>query len=139
MIIECTERELDMLARIMRAEALAEGNLGMLLVGNVVVNRALESCYIFKNITSISDAINQPNQFSGIKSSLYQAKSTTAEKNLAKKIVRGEYYHPASNALWFKAKNNNNCDKKWYGQDLVGEYKNHCFYNPDFKICKRLH
>ena len=128
-----------MLARLMRAEALSEGNLGMLLVGNVVVNRALESCYIFKNITSISDAINQPNQFSGINSSLYQAKSTTAEKNLAKKIIRGEYYYPASNALWFKAKKKNLCDKKWYGQKLVDDYKNHCFYNPDFSVCRRLH
>lgn len=138
MIINYTEEELDMLARIMRAEALAEGNLGMLLVGNVVINRALEDCYIFKNIISITDAINQPNQFSGINSSLYQAKATTAEKNLAKRIVKGEFFEPAANALWFKAKNKK-CDKTWYNQNLAGDYKNHCFYNPDFKICKRLH
>ncbi len=138
MIINYTKEELDMLARIMRAEALAEGNLGMLLVGNVVVNRALENCYIFKNITSISDAINQPNQFSGTNSSLYQAKATTAELNLAKRIVKGEFFDPASNALWFKAKKNT-CDKTWYNQKFVGDYKNHCFYNPDFNECQKLH
>ena len=139
MIIDYSKSELDMLARLMRAEALSEGEYGMLLVGNVVINRALESCYIFKNITSITDAINQPNQFSGINSSLFQAKSTTAEKNLAKKILRGEYFYPASNALWFKAKKDNSCDSIWYNQKLSGDYKNHCFYNPDFNVCKRLH
>ena len=138
MIINYSQEELDMLARIMRAEALSEGNLGMLLVGNVVVNRALEDCFIFKNITNITEVINQPNQFSGVNSSLYQAKATTAEKNLAKKILKGEYFEPASNALWFKSKKNS-CDKTWYNQQFAGDYKNHCFYNPDFNICKKLH
>ena len=38
MIIQYTAKEKELLARIMRAEALAEGDLGMLMVGNVVVN-----------------------------------------------------------------------------------------------------
>ena len=138
MIINCSPEELDMLARIMRAEALGEGNLGMLLVGNVVVNRALARCYIFRDIRSITAAINQPNQFSGINSSLYQAKSTTAEKDLAKKLLRGEYFDPATNALWFKVKKSS-CDKTWYNQNLAGDYKNHCFYNPNFDECEQFH
>ena len=138
MNINYTLEELDLLARIMRAEALAEGNLGMLLVGNVVINRALEDCYIFKNINTITEVINQSNQFSGTKSPLFQAKATTAEKKLAKRILRGEYFEPAANALWFKAKKDK-CEKSWYEQQLAGDYKNHCFYNPDFKICRKLH
>ena len=59
MIINYSTKELDLLARIMRAEALAEGSLGMLMVGNVVVNRALASCLTFKNIRTITDAIYQ--------------------------------------------------------------------------------
>ena len=59
MIINYTTKELDLMARLMRAEALAEGNLGMLMVGNVIVNRALASCYTFKNIRSINDVIYQ--------------------------------------------------------------------------------
>ena len=43
MLINYTSKELDMMARLMRAEALAEGNLGMLMVGNVIVNRATVS------------------------------------------------------------------------------------------------
>ncbi|MBQ4584182.1 MAG: cell wall hydrolase [Bacilli bacterium] len=140
MIVNYTTSELDQLARIMRAEALAEGDLGMLMVGNVVVNRVLADCLTFKNIRSVYDAIYQPNQFVGTSSSLYQAKATTAEKNLAQRVLKGEYYHPATNALWFYAPSKNtNCKQVWYEQDLAGKYKNHCFYNPDPGICKQLH
>ena len=40
-IIKSTTKEKELLARIMRAEAIGEGNLGMLMVGNVVVNRGI--------------------------------------------------------------------------------------------------
>ena len=40
-IIKYTNNELDSLARLIRAEAVGEGDLGMLMVGNVVVNRVL--------------------------------------------------------------------------------------------------
>lgn len=71
MLINYTSKELDLMARLMRAEALAEGNLGMLMVGNVIVNRAIASCYTFKNIRSIYDVVYQsPGGFSGINSSL---------------------------------------------------------------------
>ena len=50
MLFNYTNRELDLLARIMRAEALGEGNLGMLMVGNVVANRVLADCLTFKNV-----------------------------------------------------------------------------------------
>ena len=38
--IKYIESDVTLLARIMRAEALGEGEVGMQLVGNVVVNRA---------------------------------------------------------------------------------------------------
>ena len=47
MLVNYSSKELDLLARIMRAEALAEGNLGMLMVGNVVVNRVIANCLTF--------------------------------------------------------------------------------------------
>ena len=71
-VIKYTEKELDLLARLMRAEALGEGNLGMLMVGNVVVNRAIANCLTFKNVRSITDAIYQKNQFSGINGSYFK-------------------------------------------------------------------
>lgn len=140
MIINYTDRELDLLARIMRAEALSEGDLGMLMVGNVVVNRVLADCLTFKNIDSVYDAIYQPNQFVGTDSSLFYASATAFEKQLAQRILNGEYYYPATNALWFYAPSgNSNCKSTWYDQELAGRYKSHCFYNPDPGICQEIH
>lgn len=139
MIIDYSENEKNLLARIMRAEALSEGDLGMLLVGNVVINRCIANCYTFKNIRTITDAIYQENQFSGINSSLFSGSPTALEKRLAEKILNGEYFHPATHALWFYAPKNDACLDKWYNQPLAGKYKNHCFYRPDNKECKELY
>lgn len=126
----------------MRAEALGEGNLGMLMVGNVIVNRALANCLTFKTITTISDVVYQnPGGFSGINSSLFYGNPTTTELNLADRILRGEYYHPATNALWFYApsKNETTCKATWWDQRNSGKYKNHCFYEPDPGTCPELY
>lgn len=58
-VIKYTTKERDLLARLMRAEAVGEGNLGMLMVGNVGVNRVLGNCLTFKDITTISKMIYQ--------------------------------------------------------------------------------
>lgn len=140
MLINYTDRELDLLARIMRSEALNQGNLGMLMVGNVVANRVLADCLTFKNVNSIYDVIYQANQFTGVNSSLFNAQATTLEKDLAKRIVKGEYYHPATNALWFYSPTSgSSCKSTWYNQALAGSYKSHCFYNPDSGICTKIH
>lgn len=140
MLINYSKKELDLCARIMRAEALAEGDLGMLMVGNVVVNRTIANCLDFKDTRTITDVIYQKNQFSGTKSSLFQSSSTTREKDLARRVLKGEYYHPATNALYFYApKTNEKCKKIWFNQNYAGRYKNHCFYEPNKGICKELH
>ena len=41
------DSDVDLLARIMKAEALGEGEEGMLMVGNVVVNRVVANCDVF--------------------------------------------------------------------------------------------
>ena len=140
-IIRYTEKELELLARLMRAEAIGEGNLGMLMVGNVIVNRALANCLTFKNIDSVYDAIFQsPGGFAGVKSDLFYSTPTTNENNLAKRVLDGEYYYPATNALWFYAPGTNtDCAPTWWEQRNSGRYKNHCFYIPDPGICKEIH
>lgn len=138
MLVSYNTKEIDTLARIMRAEALAEGELGMLMVGDVVVNRVLANCLTFKKINSITDAIYQKNQFVGTSSSLFQASPTAKEKELAKRVLDGEYYFPATNALWFYAPGKNPCQKTWYNQNLVGSYKGHCFYIPEKGICNEI-
>mgnify|MGYP004517953339 FL=1 len=140
MIIKYNTKERDLLARLMRAEAVGEGDLGMLMVGNVVVNRALADCLTFKNVTTITDVLYQANQFSGVDSPLFFSSPTTIEKSLANRVLRGDYFYPATNALWFYApRTGEYCKSVWYGQALAGRYKSHCFYNPEPGICKDIH
>ncbi len=138
MIIKYTSNERDLLARLMRAEALGEGNLGMLMVGDVVLNRTLANCYTFKDTTTLYKTIYQnPGGFSGVNSSLFYSAPTSKERQLADRVLKGEYYFPATNALWFYA-SSNNCRSSWYNQKLAGKYKNHCFYAPTPGICNEI-
>lgn len=59
MVVKYNDKELELLARLMRAEAVGEGKLGMLMVGNVGVNRVLADCLTFRNITSLTQMIYQ--------------------------------------------------------------------------------
>ena len=140
-VISYTSKDLDLLARLMRAEAVGEGALGMLMVGNVVVNRALTTCLDFRNVDTIYEvAYQSPGGFSGVYSSLFQSAATTKEKELAQRVLKGEYYYPATNALWFYAPGSGqNCVSIWYNQRLAGRYKNHCFYEPYSGVCPELH
>ena len=45
-----TESDVALMARMMRAEAEGEGQLGMLMVGNVIVNRLKADCLDFLNL-----------------------------------------------------------------------------------------
>ena len=140
MLINYSTKEKELLARLMRAEAIGEGDLGMLMVGNVVVNRALADCLTFKNIKTITDVLYQnPGGFTGVDSPLFFSNPTTTEQNLAERVLRGEYYYPATNALWFYApKSGEACLPKWWDQNNSGRYKSHCFYVPASGVCKEI-
>ena len=141
MVVKYNQKELELLARLMRAEALGEGNLGMLMVGNVGINRVIANCLTFKDITTIYDMIFQsPGGFSGTKSNLFYGNPTEKEKSLAMRVIRGKYYYPATNALWFYAPSSgSSCSSSWWDQEFAGRYKNHCFYKPDPGVCEELH
>lgn len=141
MLLQYTSKELDLCARLMRAEALGEGDLGMLMVGNVIVNRAIANCLDFKHIRTITDVVYQnPGGFTGIKSSLFNGSATSKEKELAQRVLKGEYYHPATNALWFYAPSGkDDCKSTWFNQRNTGRYKSHCFYAPDEGVCNELY
>ena len=140
-LVQYTSKELDLLARLMRAEAVGEGEYGMLMVGNVGVNRVLANCYTFRNINTVTQMVYQnPGGFAGINSPQFTSGSTIKERELAERTLKGEYYYPATNALWFYAPGRgNNCISTWYDQALAGRFKNHCFYAPDPNVCPPLH
>ena len=142
MLIKYSKKELDLCARLMRAEALGEGDLAMLMVGNVIVNRAIANCLDFKNIRTISDVVYQnPGGFVGTNSSLFNSGSaTTKERELASRVLKGETYYPATNALWFYAPGKNKeCKGLWFKQRNTGRYKSHCFYAPNEGVCQELY
>ena len=141
MLVKYTTKELDLMARLMRAEALGEGEMGMLLVGNVIINRTIATCNIFANSNSIYDVIYQnPGGFSGTNSPLFQSSSTSLEKKLAKRCIDGERFWPATHALWFYAPSKSQeCKTKFYSQPYAGKYKNHCFYVPQENTCTELY
>ena len=88
-IIKYSTKEKNLLARLMRAEALGEGDLGMLMVGNVIVNRALADCLTFKNIRTITDVVYQsPGGFVGVNSSLFVAVVIQASTALMQSVFK---------------------------------------------------
>ena len=131
-VIAHNNEEVKLLARLMRAEAESEGTKGMLLVGNVVVNRALVKCLDFKNINTIQKAVMQkPGGFEATSKGYFYQAARKQDIKLAKRVLIGEKFVPASYALWFYNPQGKQCQKYWWNQPQSGAYKNHCFYAPN--------
>ena len=129
MRIRYTTKEIDTLARIMRAEAQGEGIFGMMLVGNVVVNRVVVTCGVFKNIKSIEAAVFQKGQFEGITIPLFNSAANSKEKEIALKCIKFWRAHPAYEAIYFQNPGRGKpCKDRFWGP-FAGRFKNHCFYN----------
>lgn len=58
-VIKTNDAQTALLARLMRAEAEGEGELGMLMVGNVGVNRVRGDCLDFGDIRTIEQMVYQ--------------------------------------------------------------------------------
>lgn len=101
-VIKATRSDLKLLARLMRAEAEGEGDLGMLMVGNVGVNRVRVDCLDFRNIKTVRQMVFQrPGGFEATLKGYFYQRARNREIRLAQKAVRGERYWPATFALWF--------------------------------------
>lgn len=130
-VIKHSNEEIKLLARLMRAEAESDGKKGMLLVGNVVVNRALANCLDFRKINTIKKAVMQrPGGFEATTKSYFYQAARSADIKLAKRVLQGEKFIPAKKALWFYNSFGEDCKSKWWDQWNSGKYKSHCFYHP---------
>lgn len=58
-VIKTNDAQTALLARLMRAEAEGEGELGMLMVGNVGVNRVRADCLDFGDIRTLEQMVYQ--------------------------------------------------------------------------------
>jgi N-acetylmuramoyl-L-alanine amidase len=134
-LIKHNEEEVKLLARLMRAEAEGEGNQGMMMVGNVGVNRVLGDCLDFKNIRSIKQMVYQsPGGFEATQKGYFYQRARSNELDMARKVINGRRIHPASFSMWF-FKPSGNCPSKWYNQANSGRFKSHCFYQPTRTDC----
>lgn len=138
-VISHTEEDVKLLARLMRAEAEGEGQLGMLMVGNVGVNRVKAICLDFKNIRTIPDMVYQnPGGFEATQKGYFYQRARQSEIDLARKVINGERYHPASYSLWF-FRPVGDCPPQWYNQPNEGRYKAHCFFAPTGEDCPSVY
>ncbi|HEY8395878.1 MAG TPA: cell wall hydrolase [Bacilli bacterium] len=130
-VIAFNEAEVKLLARLMRAEAESEGKLGMLMVGNVGVNRVRANCLDFVNIRTISQMVFQrPGGFESTMFGYFYQAAREMEIQLARRTINGETFHPATRALWFYNAFQESCRAQWFGQWNSGRFKSHCFYAP---------
>ncbi|MCR8645650.1 cell wall hydrolase [Paenibacillus sp. N1-5-1-14] len=134
-VIKANSEDVKLLARLMRAEAEEDGDAGMLMVGNVGVNRILGDCMDFKDIRSVRDMVYQsPGGFEAPQKGYFYQKARDADIRRAQRAINGERKWPATNALWFY-RPTGDCPDTWYNQDNTGRYKAHCFFAPSFDDC----
>ncbi|MBW7474392.1 cell wall hydrolase [Paenibacillus oenotherae] len=138
-VIKANSEQVKVLARLMRAEAEGEGDLGMLMVGNVGVNRVKSDCLDFKNIRTIPQMVYQrPGGFEATIKGYFYQKARESEIRLAQRIINGERQHPATNALWF-FRPSGGCPGTWYDQRNTGRFKAHCFFAPTGADCPKVY
>ncbi|KMM36598.1 cell wall hydrolase [Guptibacillus hwajinpoensis] len=138
-VIKANESDVTLLARLMRAEAEGDGQLGMLMVGNVGVNRVKVRCIDFKNINSMNSMVYQnPGGFEATQKGYFYQRAREKDKRLARKAIKGMKYDPASYSLWF-FKPGGACPEQWFDQWNAGRFKSHCFYKPTESECSDVY
>ncbi|WP_059053066.1 cell wall hydrolase [Paenibacillus senegalimassiliensis] len=138
-VIKTNSEDVRLLARLMRAEAEGEGEQGMLMVGNVGVNRILGDCLDFRDIRDMNRMVFQsPGGFEATQKGYFYQRARDRDIRLAQRIIDGERVWPASNALWF-FRPAGDCPGTWYNQQNTGRFKAHCFFAPTAEDCPTVY
>ncbi|CUA79712.1 cell wall hydrolase [Anoxybacillus suryakundensis] len=138
-VVAYTEEDVKLLARLMRAEAEGDGQLGMLMVGNVGVNRVRANCLDFDGLRTIRQMVFQsPGGFEAVQKGYFYQRARDEDIRLARRVIRGERFHPATNSLWF-FRPDGTCPAQWFNQWNAGRFKSHCFYAPTRSDCPRVY
>ncbi|WP_066369935.1 cell wall hydrolase [Neobacillus fumarioli] len=137
-VVKARKSDLDLLARLLRAEAEGEGKFGELLVGNVGINRIRANCSDFKGLRTIPQMIFQPHAFEAVTKGYFYQAPRESERRLARKVVAGQRFWPAKFSLWY-FRPPGNCPSRWYNQPFVSRYKLHCFYQPTEETCANVY
>lgn len=138
-VIKANSEDVRLLARLIRAEAEGEGEPGMLMVGNVGVNRIRVDCLDFRDIRSMRDMVFQnPGGFEATQKGYFYQRARDADIRLARRAINGERTWPASYALWF-FRPVGDCPDTWYNQQNSGRYRAHCFFSPSGDDCSEVY
>lgn len=129
-VVNATDADIALLARLLRAEAEGEGIQGMLLVGNVGINRIRANCSDFKKLRTIRQMIYQEHAFEAVTHGYFYQRARESEKRLARRVINGERYWPGKFSLWY-FRPPADCPQQWYNQPFVGRYKKHCFFSTN--------
>ncbi|MBD8027499.1 cell wall hydrolase [Ureibacillus sp. Re31] len=141
--VKYRDADVDLVARMMRAEAEGEGNQGMLYVGNVIVNRLVANCLDFRDLRSIEDVIFHVQggnySFEAVqKGNLFYERARPNEQRLARQVLDYWRDHPGKYALWY-FNPYAPCPPTWYDQPFAGQFKNHCYYEPAAGTCDSVY
>jgi N-acetylmuramoyl-L-alanine amidase len=141
--ISYRDSDVSLMARMMRAEAEGEGKLGMLMVGNVIVNRVVADCLDFKQVRTVPQVIFQVQggnySFEAVqKGNVFYQRARTSEKRLARQNLEYWRQHPSKFALWY-FNPYGPCPPTWYGQPHSGQFKQHCYYEPKAGTCDSVY
>lgn len=138
-VVAYNSEEVKLLARLIRAEAEGDGKLGMLMVGNTGINRVIANCLDFKDIRTIKQMVFQsPGGFEATQKGYFYQRARQSEIDLARKVIAGQRFHPATNSLWF-FKPQGSCPAQWFNQWNSGRFKSHCFYSPLRSVCPSVY
>jgi N-acetylmuramoyl-L-alanine amidase len=132
--VQANQKQVELLARLMRAEAEGDGDLGMLLVGNVGVNRVLADCLDFGDIRNLEQMVFQrPGGFEATTKGYFRDRDI----RLARRVIAGERFTPGERSLWFFMPTGD-CPAQWYVQWNTGRFKSHCFFSPTVSDCPQV-
>lgn len=138
-VVKARASDITLLARLLRAEAEGEGEQGMLMVGNVGINRIRANCSDFKGIRTVPQMVYQPHAFEALIHGYFYQGAREREKRLAMRAVNGERLWPSKYSLWYFRPASGVCPPRWYNQPHVGKYKKHCFYQPTGQTCEHIY
>ncbi len=115
---EYTDDEVYLLAQVITSEARGETFEGMVAVGNVVMNRVLNTDQFGDTIASVVKS----GQFAYSK----YTRPTTAAKRAALAVLKDEYWVLPQDVYFFKS--HSKAGKDWGRNEYVTKIKGHCFY-----------
>lgn len=122
-VIAYNEEDVKLLARLMRAEAEGEGQQGMLMVGNVGVNRVRGNCLDFKNIRNLRQMVYQnPGGFEATQKGYFYQRAREQDIALARRTIQGQRFCLQILPYGFLY-SEGACPPTWYNQQNSGRFK----------------